>query len=480
MKSRLIYSTNCRGLHLFCMKLIHFLVGLVLFSFAWILFRYDSFHITIETGFRYNVFVILGYGVCVYFFGLIYNVYLVGYSRVRTLILAQGITQLFSLVVVYLVVSVAWNRFRSPIVFPALLFFQFLWDALWSSAANLLYFRMNPPKATILIYRNSTDLQKIGSILRQPDNQLFRVERKLAFDGSFPELLPQLEGFEAIIVAGINSSCRNGILKYCQEKDVLGLFLPHLGDLIMQQARHIQSFDAPVMTVRRKTLNTEYAIIKRVFDMLASLLGLVILSPVLLLTSLAIKLCDRGPVFYRQTRLTKDGKEFQILKFRSMRVDAEKGSGARLCSGNDDRITPVGRVIRKFRLDELPQFWNILCGDMSFVGPRPERPEIAELYSKTITNFPLRLQVKAGLTGYAQVYGKYCTGPYEKLEFDLLYIKDMNILTDIRLLFATVSVLFSPESTEGVQSGQTTALQVEPPDETKDSSGQIDSVQHQS
>jgi exopolysaccharide biosynthesis polyprenyl glycosylphosphotransferase len=468
MKNNRFDGAINKVLPLYLLKLIHFLVGLVLFSYAWILFRYGGFPAEIETGFRYNLFVILGYGVCVFFLGRIYNAYLLGYNRVRALTLAQAFTQLFSLAITYFVVSIAWNRFRNPAVFLALLVLQFLWDALWSMIANKLFFRLNHPKRAILIYRSPQDLQKVSSVLRQPDNRLYRIEQKLAFDGSFPELMPQLEGFDAVIVTGVNSSCRNGILKYCQENDVLSLFVPHLGDLIVQQARHIQAFDSPVMTVRRKTLNPEYAIIKRAFDMLASLLGLVILSPLLLLTIVAIKLCDGGPVFYRQTRLTKDGKEFQILKFRSMRVDAEKDGSARLSTDNDDRITPVGRFLRKCRLDELPQLWNILRGDMSFVGPRPERPEIAAIYSETISAFPLRLQVKAGLTGYAQVYGKYNTGPYEKLEFDLLYIKNMSVLTDIRLLFATVSVLFSPESTEGIQSGQTNALHMEAADETED------------
>jgi len=163
-------------------------------------------------------------------------------------------------------------------------------------------------------------------------------------------------------------------------------------------------------------------------------------------------------VLYRQPRLTKNGKVFHVLKFRSMRVDAEKDGVARLSTGDkDDRITPVGRIIRKVRIDELPQLLNILGGSMSVVGPRPERPEIAEQYEKELPEFRLRLQVKAGLTGYAQVYGKYNTTPYDKLQMDLMYIANPSFLEDLRIIFATVKILFVPESTDGVGEGQITA-----------------------
>ena len=172
----------------------------------------------------------------------------------------------------------------------------------------------------------------------------------------------------------------------------------------------------------------------------------------MLLTALAIKFYDGEPIIYTQVRLTQDGREFKIMKFRSMRIDAEKDGVARLSKGNNDnRITLIGKFIRMCRIDELPQLFNILLGDMSIVGPRPERPEIAERYYKKIPDFKLRLQVKAGLTGYAQVYGKYNTDPYEKLEFDLLYINNMSILTDLKLIFATFGILFSSESTSGVE-----------------------------
>ena len=162
---------------------------------------------------------------------------------------------------------------------------------------------------------------------------------------------------------------------------------------------------------------------------------------------------------YKQVRLTKDGKQFEILKFRSMRVDAEKDGVARLSTGDkDDRITKVGHIIRACRLDELPQLLNILKGDLSVVGPRPERPEIAAQYCEEMPEFALRLQAKAGLTGYAQVYGKYNTTPYDKLQMDLMYIAHPSLIEDLKIMLATVKILFMPESTEGVSEGQTTAM----------------------
>ena len=199
---------------------------------------------------------------------------------------------------------------------------------------------------------------------------------------------------------------------------------------------------------------------KRAFDIVVALTALIVLSPVMLVTALAVKLGDGGPVFYRQTRLTKDGKTFSLLKFRSMRVDAEADGVARLSTGNQDpRVTPVGRVIRKYRIDELPQLLNILAGDLSVVGPRPERPEIAAEYEKTLPEFRLRLQVKAGLTGYAQVCGRYNTDPYHKLQMDLMYIAHLGFLEDLRICFATVKTICMPNSTEGVQEGMTTAME---------------------
>ena len=209
------------------------------------------------------------------------------------------------------------------------------------------------------------------------------------------------------------------------------------------------------MRLTRYKPSVEYAFAKRLFDILFSGIALTVTSPIMLLTAIAIKLNDGGSVIYKQTRLTKDGRQFQILKFRSMRENAEEESGAITSPKEDKRTTAVGKVIRRFRIDELPQFVNIFIGDMSIVGPRPERPELAEKFENDMPEFALRLQVKAGLTGYAQVYGKYNTSPYDKLQMDLYYISNQSIIHDLMICLATVKILFMAESTEGVEPCET-------------------------
>ena len=227
----------------------------------------------------------------------------------------------------------------------------------------------------------------------------------------------------------------------------------------MSGAEKIHLFHLPMLMVHRYDPTPEYLFLKRLMDIILSLIAVVIFSPFMIVTAIAIKATDGDNIFYRQRRLTKDGKEFDVLKFRSMRMDAEKDGVARLSTGDSDpRITKVGRIIRAIRFDELPQLLNILQGDMSIVGPRPERPEISAQYEKDIPEWPLRLQCKCGLTGYAQVYGQYNTTPYDKLLMDLMYIARPSLVEDIKIIFATMKILFMKESTAGVAEGQTTAM----------------------
>lgn len=438
-------------------KLAHFAASVLVFAIAWFRFRYHGEIDFNDIGFRYNYYVITAYAASMLFFSRTYNAYLLGYTRVRDLLFSQMTTQIFSAAIIYIAVSLAWNRADSPMIFVLCIAIQTVLDIIWVYFANKYFFKLNPSKKTILIYRNERDKRRFGTLLGKKGEKLFKIKYELEHDGDFSEIEDLLKDYEAIFVAGVNSRCRNGILKYCKETNTPGYFLPHVGDIIMQDARYIEAFDAPLFLVDRKVINQEFLILKRSFDIVVSTLGVVILSPVMIITAVIIKLYDGGPAIYRQIRLTKDGKEFRICKFRSMSIDAEKDGIARLSTGvNDSRVTPVGRIIRKCRIDELPQLWNILKGDMSVVGPRPERPEIAEQYYRIMPDFKLRLQVKAGLTGYAQIYGKYNTDPYEKLEYDLMYIKDMSVLIDLRLIFATFRILFKSESTEGIDEGTKT------------------------
>ena len=230
---------------------------------------------------------------------------------------------------------------------------------------------------------------------------------------------------------------------------------------MIMSSEKIHLFDTPLLLFRNCGLTVEKQVVKRIFDVVCSVLMLVLLSPLFLLIAVLIKCYDRGPVFYRQERLTKDGKVFMLYKFRSMRVDSEK-EGARLAMKGDSRVTPIGKVLRNIHFDELPQLLNIIIGDMSLVGPRPERPEIAAQYTKDIPEFPYRLKVKAGLTGYAQVYGKYNTTPYDKLKLDLTYIENYSFVLDLQLIATTIKILFQKENTEGVEKWQVTAASKRP------------------
>lgn len=291
-------------------------------------------------------------------------------------------------------------------------------------------------------------------------NKKFKIEKTATVEDCLSRDLDILSGIKVAFLCGVHSHDRNTILKYCIASGIQVYMLPRIGDLLMSSAKPMHLFHLPILRVTRYNPSPEFLFLKRLFDIVISGTALLVFSPVMLVVAIAIKLTDGGPVFYKQCRLTKNGKPFMVHKFRSMRVDAESDGVARLSTGDkDDRITPVGRFIRKVRLDELPQLIDILKGDMSVVGPRPERPEIAAEYMEELPEFSLRLQAKAGLTGYAQVYGKYNTTPYDKLQMDLMYIAQPSILEDLRIIFATIKILFLPESTEGIFEGQTTAEQ---------------------
>lgn len=198
-------------------------------------------------------------------------------------------------------------------------------------------------------------------------------------------------------------------------------------------------------------IQPEDELFKRLFDIIISFILLILASPFMLLTAILVKVTSPGPVIYKQVRITKNQKEFSIYKFRSMTATAEAKSGPVLAKSNDARVTPVGKFIRAVRFDELPQIFNVLKGDMSIVGPRPERPFFVDQFNAENPYYYLRHNVRAGITGYAQVYGKYVSDYNSKLRFDLLYIKKYSLMMDLKILLQTIKILFDKMSSQGLE-----------------------------
>ena len=435
-------------------KFLNVLLAALIFGLCWRWKYLDSIFESenaAENGLMIVLFAVL---YCV--FGRIYEAFQISIKRVSEMVYSQALAAFASDSILFLVIWIMCGRF--PAIVPMLCCFlvQIIMFLVWSCLSNRLYFRVFPPRATAIIYDRRRGLdamfEKYG-LDRKYDIRLIQNAEDCLQD------ITVLENLDTVFISGVHSKERNIILKYCIANDIRVFVVPRIGDVLMSSASTSHMFHIPMLSVKRYAATPEYLFAKRLMDILLSLIALIILSPVMLAVALAIKMYDRGPAIYSQIRLTKDGRTFSIYKFRSMRTDAEKDGVARLSTGeNDDRITPIGHVIRKLRLDELPQLWNILRGDLSIVGPRPERPEIAAEYCQEMPEFALRLQAKAGLTGYAQVYGKYNTTPYDKLQMDLMYIAHPSLLEDFKIIVATVKILFMPESTEGVEEGQITAI----------------------
>lgn len=398
-----------------------------------------------------TVLVMLAFfGICYYFCQRL-DCFRVSVLQLRDIVFGQILATMITDVVMYFLIWIL--SIHLPNLLPGLAAWgaQCVIGTIWSVVMQRAYFANHKPLKTIVVYDERTGMENL--IHTYGLEKRFDIEDVRAVESTITDL-SVLDDMDAVLLCGIHSAQRNIVLKYCTFRGIKLFMIPRIADVMMRGSEQIHMLHLPILKNQRYEPSIEYTIIKRAMDIVVSGLALIVLSPVFLITTIAVK-SDGGPAFYRQKRLTKDGKIFEILKFRSMCVDAEKYSGAVLSSGeHDPRITKVGRVIRACRIDELPQLINILKGDMSLVGPRPERPEIQAQIEKEVPEFGLRLQTKAGLTGYAQVYGKYNTTFYDKLLMDLMYISRPSILEDLTIILATVRILTSKESTEGVGEGE--------------------------
>ena len=285
----------------------------------------------------------------------------------------------------------------------------------------------------------------------------YSIKETISGSENLDTIKKRIDIYESIMISDLTAKRRNDILKYCYEEGKRVYLLPKLTDIIIRSATDVHVGDTQIFLLKNYGLSAEQKFFKRLGDIVFSGLAIILLSWLMVIIGLFIHSEDKGPVFYRQKRLTRDGKTFMIIKFRSMKQDAEK-MGAQLSQKEDPRVTKVGRVLRVSHLDEIPQLFNVFKGDMSIVGPRPERPEIMEEYIQHVPEFIYRLKVKGGMTGYAQVYGKYNTTPYNKLRLDLIYIQNYSIWLDLKCIIGTLKVIFRKETSEGVEADRTNAL----------------------
>jgi len=442
--------------------LLNRVAGVLLWMFQLFLFAYTWYQVYIpmmnaEDRFwnRGNWAVIGMYGLYVFFFTQVFGGYKIGYLRIVEICLSDFLAIVCANVVEYFQLCLIMNAYVSakPLVILALIECAIVVPYVYM--VRKIYVQMYPPRKMIVVYGEYAPDDLIKKINTRKDK--YDICATVSYKIGSEELFKQIKEYKAVVLCDLPGKVRNEILKFCYNESIRTYVTPKISDVILRGAEDIHLFDTPLLLSRNQGLTIEQRFAKRTMDIVCSLLGLAILAPFMLVAALLIKLYDGGPVFYTQERLTRDGKKFQIIKFRSMRTDSEV-NGARLAMKDDDRITPFGRFMRATHFDETPQILNILKGEMSIVGPRPEREEIANQYAEIIPEFPLRLKVKAGLTGYAQVYGKYNTTPYDKLKLDITYIEKYSIFMDLRLIMMTFKVIFQKGNSEGVDKNQKTAV----------------------
>jgi len=387
------------------------------------------------------------YGMVLIIFSYVYGGFNVGVTKIPYLIYSHFLVSFFSNVVMYIVGTLVIKSFNTIFPLLVLTIVELMVIAIWSIAITKLYQKIYPPRKVLFIYGDRPTTPFIDKLNTRTER--FVVWEKVSIHEDFELIEKKIDLYDGVIIGDLSTEKRNKILKYCYGNSIRTYTIPKLSDIILKNSECLHMFDTPLFLSRSTTLTIEQLFLKRTMDIIISFLALVIFLPIMLITAIAIKCYDHGPIIYTQKRYTINKKVFNIYKFRSMVVDAEKDGSVIPAVENDSRITPVGNIIRKLRIDELPQLFNILIGDMSLVGPRPERIEHVQEYSKEIPEFVYRLKVKGGLTGYAQVYGKYNTSAYDKLKLDLMYIENYSLLLDIEIIFKTIKILLIKDSTEG-------------------------------
>ena len=440
---------------LFFLSLLNIILMTILFGFFWYKFFAGTMYVY-KFYRRGNYAVIALYAMFLIFFYRMYGAMKIGQLRRIEVILSQYLSIFIANIFTYMIISLLAFRLIDVLPMVVMTLGDFLITTVWSFCAGHLYGRIFKSWKILLIYgeRPATDL--VYKVEERRDK--YAISDAINVSEGLEAIAEKAKNFEAVIIGDINARDRNDVLKYCYGNGIRAYVIPKISDIIMMGSDRIHIFDTPFLLEKGYSLSFDQRFWKRALDLVLAVPVFILTSPVMLLTTLMIKLDDGGSVLYKQIRCTQDGREFEMIKFRSMVENAESDGIAKLAQKDDCRITRIGKFIRATRIDELPQLYNIIVGDMSFVGQRPERPEIIRQYMEDMPEFKFRMRVKAGLTGFAQIYGKYNTIPYDKLKLDLFYIENYSVWIDIKLILMTVKILLKRESTEGVSEKQVTAV----------------------
>ena len=442
-----------RKLSMYAMKAAVVTVHVCLFWYTW-LFQYSS---DIELPFfnRGNTLLVIVYAVMLVAFTILYGGYKVGYLSGANVTYSQLLALLFVNGLMYFQISLIGRGLADPAPMFVLTVVEVIVTLLWVHLAAKVYYSLYAPKRLAAVTGGDSGQHLINKMNARKDK--YEICAVVSAEKDLAEIVESVRLYDGVVVSDVKGEKRNDILKFCFEHSIPAYLAPKISDILLRGAVRVHLFDTPLLLCANSGFTTEQQFLKRTVDVTVAAFALTVLWPLMAAVAVGIKLYDGGPILYRQDRLTQGGKVSTLYKFRSMVVNAEKDGIARMAAQNDARVTPIGRFIRKVRIDELPQLFNVVAGDMSLVGPRPERPEIAAQYAQAMPEFSFRTKVKAGITGYAQVLGRYNSTPYDKLKLDLLYIENYSLLMDLKLMLLTLKILLMPESTEGVADGGVTA-----------------------
>lgn len=384
----------------------------------------------------------------------IYGKYDVGRRKSKPIIYSMSLAVIFTDITTYLQLMVMNTITPSVFAFRLsslgalflTIIVQIVIITFFTYAGNALFFKIHVPEKCYIVTSSQESLDKIVRGILKYKKQ-YHIEEIL--DYREKELLERLKPAQTVFLYDVPILQRSEVINYCYKTRKNIYFNPEVEDIVEKSSEHYLLDDISVLNYNVRGLTMEQRIIKRCMDIGIALVMGILTSPIWIISAIAIKVYDGGSILFKQDRATINGNVFQVYKFRTMRENVENRS----VTDDDDRITKPGKILRKIRVDEMPQLLNILKGDMSFVGPRPEMMENVEAYTEELPEFQYRLRVKAGLTGYAQISGKYNTTPKDKLMMDMMYIENYSVFKDIQLLFQTAIVLLKSDSTEAFHSG---------------------------